>query len=462
MGRIRQSVARFHRETEGTMTVYGMFIFLSMGCLVGLTVDVSNAYKARSEMQVAADSAAHTALLYRLRDGKQGAINRAVSVANYDLATTKAPTTTITASDITYGNWDRDAQVFSANATPINAVSVRASRTHERANPLDTIFLGLTGFDAWDINVVSVMETYRPPCLREGFAADDTIDIQSNNGFASGFCIHSNSAISINQNNFFEAGTIVSMPDLNDLDVAASGFVKNDGLLEALRESFYKIRIVNRINDINTALSMADLAKLREYTAKTETATTGGITYLTQSYTVTVDTATSATKNQLSPGQLTQGAVNIVKCQAGKTLTFERDQTFSNVAILTSCPVQISSGVHFEDMILSTTDTSVQSIKGPSGGGGNNINFGRDDNCAEGGGSHLVTLGGIQMAASMNVYGSQFLAAGDIQFAANAEGIEGISLVSGGRIDGTSNMKMGFCGTGMSDNFEVDYYRLAL
>ena len=65
------------------------------------------------------------------------------------------------------------------------------------------------------------METYRPGCLREGFVADKMVDIQSNNGFESGFCIHSNVGISINQNNTFEAGTIVSMPSLNYLQVAA-------------------------------------------------------------------------------------------------------------------------------------------------------------------------------------------------------------------------------------------------
>ncbi|MEZ5887841.1 MAG: pilus assembly protein TadG-related protein [Paracoccaceae bacterium] len=459
---LRKSHARFQSETEGSMTVYGIFILMTMGALVGLTVDVANAYKARSEIQVAADAAAHTALLLRLKEGESAAISKAVAVANYNLSLTKAASTTITASDITYGQWDPDTRHFSPNATPVNAVRVMAGRDHSRNNSLGTIFLGMSGLKAWDINVASVMETYRPPCLREGFVADLKVDIQSNNGFEAGFCIHSNKEIKINQNNVFEAGTIVSMPNLDDLQVSASGFVKNTGLVDALRESFYKIRLLNRIADINTALQAGDLPKLRELTAKTETATTGGISYLVSPTTVTVDTALSPTKNELSPLQLVPGAINIVTCQPGKTLTLQKDATFSKVAIFTTCPVQLNTGVHLEDVILSTTNTALDSIKGPSGGGGNNINFGKNDGCAEGGGSHLITLGGIKMAASMNVYGSQFIAAKDIQFAANANGIEGISLISGAQIDGTSNMKMGFCGTGMGDNFEVDYFRLAL
>ena len=45
--------------------------------------------------------------------------------------------------------------------------------------------------------------------------------------------------------------------------------------------------------------------------------------------------------------------------------------------------------------------------------------------------------------------------------AANANGIDGASIISRGMIDGTSNMNMGFCGSGMEDSFSANYYRLA-
>ena len=58
-------------------------------------------------------------------------------------------------------------------------------------------------------------------------------------------------------------------------------------------------------------------------------------------------------------------------------------------------------------------------------------------------------------------FGGQILALGDILFTANADGIEGASFVAGGNVEGTSNMTMGFCGNGMEDNFEAEYFRLA-
>ena len=68
-------------------------------------------------------------------------------------------------------------------------------------------------------------------------------------------------------------------------------------------------------------------------------------------------------------------------------------------------------------------------------------------------------MGGMQFASGLEIYGSQILAMGDVSFAAQADGIEGVSIVSNGKISGTSNMNMGFCGTGM-DVFTAEYFQL--
>lgn len=329
---------------------------------------------------------------------------------------------------------------------------VTARRSKARHNAVSTFVSSFVGLTDWEVTAAAVAETYRPSCLREGFVADKGVDIQSNNGFAAGFCIHSNTGIKINQNNTFEPGTIVSMPSLDGLQVAASGFRQNNGLLDALRESFYKIRILNRITEITAALESGDLTRVSDYSA-------GGVSqshlYLKTPGVVEVTVAGGV----LDPAQLTKGRIHRLNCTG--TVKMMQDVTYSEVAILSPCPIQFATGSKFEDVLLVTKSTATDSFKGPSGNGSTKMNFGKNDGCANGGGAQLVTPGGIKLAAGMNVYGSQFLAAGDIEFAANADGIEGISLVSGGQINGTSNMKMGFCGSGFNDNFEVDYYRLA-
>ncbi len=74
----------------------------------------------------------------------------------------------------------------------------------------------------------------------------------------------------------------------------------------------------------------------------------------------------------------------------------------------------------------------------------------------------MVTKGGVAFAAKVNIYGSQIIAAGDIPMTANADGIEGVALVAGGKLDVTSNGTFGFCdGAGMENNFEAAYFRMA-
>lgn len=443
----RQRVKLFVRDTEGAMGVWGLILFMTICVIIGLSMDVSNAFKVRSEMQVAADAAAHAALVSRIKDGKDKAIQNAVAVANNNLSTAKGSANAIKASDIVFGRWDADTKVFTVDPTSTAAVMVNARRNKSRANGVDTFLLSSVGLTSWDVSTNAVMETYRPGCLREGFVADKMVDIQSNNGFESGFCIHSNVGISINQNNTFEAGTIVSMPSLNDLQVAASGFKKNSGLLEALRESFYKIRVVKRIDDIINALGSGDLVTLRQMTAGDPGSAMG---YLTTGAPIIVNTC------DLTMSNLTSGRIHIVFCGG----TLKPSGNFSKVAIVTAAPIQFSSGTTFEDAVIATSSTNSMSLKGPSGNN-NKVTFGKDDNCAKGGGVQVVTKGGAHFAAGLNMYGSQVLAAGSINFAANADGVEGVSLVSGDTVSGTSNMKMGYCGIGMESNFEVDYYRLA-
>ena len=126
-----------------------------------------------------------------------------------------------------------------------------------------------------------------------------------------------------------------------------------------------------------------------------------------------------------------------------------------NIVLATNCKVQFGQGVTLENSIIATTNTGDKSITAASG-----LQVGRNDNCATDGGAQMLTMGGMDFPADLKAYGGQLIAMKDINFAANANGIEGASFISGGRIDGTSNMTMGFCGNGMEDNFAALYFRM--
>lgn len=430
---------RFVRETDGGLAVWGLIMVLTICVIVGLSMDVANAYKVRSEMQVAADTAGHTALLTRLRDGKEQAITNAVNVANKNLEVSKA-TGAITAADIVFGTWDVNAQVFTPNPNATSAVMVTAKRNDARANGVGTFLLGFVGLKAWNVTTASVSETYRPACLREGFVADKLIDLQSNNGFYNGFCLHSNGAIEVNQNNVFESGTIVSLPNTDNLELPASGFTKNTGLLEALRENFYQIRIVDRIPEIIASLA------------------SGAATYKPDYITTSAVESISVTSNSqtFSTADFVQGHMYYVSCSGNKTLKVAGNVTLKKVTVMTNCAIDFGSDNILEDVVMGTTNTSDDSIKWAS-----NFQVGKNDHCATGGGAQLLTMGGMKSAAALKAFGAQLLAKKSINFTANADGIEGASFISGDTVSGTSNMTMGLCNSGMEDNFEVDYYRLA-
>jgi len=107
------------------------------------------------------------------------------------------------------------------------------------------------------------------------------------------------------------------------------------------------------------------------------------------------------------------------------------------------------------DAVVATTNTSAQSVTSAA-----SLQVGRNDNCAVGGGAQIITLGSMSFPSDLKIYGGQLLAAGNISFSANANGIQGAALVAGGSISGTSNMEMGFCGTGMENSFHAEYFKL--
>lgn len=127
-----------------------------------------------------------------------------------------------------------------------------------------------------------------------------------------------------------------------------------------------------------------------------------------------------------------------------------------NIVLLTNCAVTFAKGTILEDAIFATTNTRDQSFYAPS-----DLQVGKDDNYSDGGGSRLISLGGMKFAANLAVFGSQLVATKNIEFAARAEGIEGASMIAGGLTSGTSNMSMGFCGKSV-EGYEAEYLRLAL
>ena len=429
----RRALRQFGKSESGMVSIFAMFMFFTVMCVIGIALDYAYVMARATHLQTSSDSVAHSALYVRdVTNDPDVAKTKALETAQASL---KAGwnLAAIETSDIEFGDWDYENNTFTPDPNSRQAVRVNAERTAERGNKLPTLLLRLVGLNSFDVIRPSIAATYRPICFREGLAAEGIVDIQSNNSYFNGFCLHSNTYISINSNNFFEPGTIVSMPDLNLLDAPESSEDSNTGLDEALREGTYHLRVINRLPRTINELE-------------------AGIARSTPDF-ITNTIPLKLTKKKIGVEDFEKGRIHTMACLGGKASM--DPGTYSEIVFVSDCQLQFKSGVILEDAVIATRSTSDTSLNTPSG-----LQVGRDDNCADGGDATLLTLGGVSVPADLRIYGSRIIAKGSIEFAANADGIQGASMVSGGEIHGTSNMDMAFCGKGMNDLYEAEYFRI--
>lgn len=437
----------FLRNLDGAITSFGLFLTITMIAVGGLAMDVANAVMVRTHLQVAADSAAHAGLVAREYKTEAEAKAIAVEVARASLPAGKFGDT-INVDDITFGFWDATSKVFTISPGSDDAVMVNTQRLTSRSNSVATFFLRFVGVNNLDLVSQSVFETYYPTCFREGFVAENTVDIQSNNAYANGFCIHSNDHVEVNNGNTFDTGVIVSMPDSRDLVMPTGGFDNNPGLEDALRDGAYRLRILQRVNDIINGVDDPKSDYFRDDYVNWD-----GVDALT------IQRVTLDRKDKLDNSKWVTGAIHEVYCNApNQKVMIPSNEVLTKGVLITDCKIEFGAKSEIRDIIIVNTSTQDDSFSGAAG-----FTLGRDDGCLPGGGAQLVTRGGMTFPSDLQIYGGQMIAVKTIAFAARANGIEGVSMVSGDRIDGTSLMNMGFCGgSGLENNFMAEYFRMAI
>lgn len=450
---VKAAWRHYRKDEEGAMTFFSLLMFFGMLMIGGLAVDATNVMRAHTQLQTAADAAGHAALYWAERNTTTQAKLKAVEVANRNMPT-EIFGTTLQQADIEFGSWDSTTNTFTPDPNDTSAVRVNTRRIAANQNGVRTFLLKLVGVGEIDINTDSIWETYRRGCLREGFVAQGRVDLQSNNSYTDGFCVHSNTQVELNSNNYFEDGTIVSIPSPDDLTLPRSGYDSNEGLYEALEFGPHLLRVFEALQSSDGTLGPTMLALMNplsteqpSYIDPTKTDATGSIIH---------NISINGGNPKLTAAYLEPNMVNRFTCNnTGGKLTIEED--LDNVVLITNCSVTFANGVGMQNARLITTSTDTKSVQAPNG-----MRIGLDDSCTSGGDAQIVTLGGFEVASGLEAYGAQILAMKNIEFSANADGIEGASFTSNQEIHGTSNMSFGFCGTGVPNNIEVDYFRMVM
>jgi len=414
---------------DGFITSLSLFLLIAMFMFGGLALDVMNATTQRTHLQITADSVAHAAIHARADHSEEEARTIALQIGEGNMPAARFGEV-VRADDIEFGTWDADAREFIPGPGERQAVRVTTRQESSRGNPVATFLLHLVGVDVWDLRATAVFLAQGNPCFFDGFVAEGPVSFNSNNHFASEFCIHSNDHVWLRQNNVFDPGAIVSMPDLADLDVPGGNTSGNPGLDEALVAAWMDLSILNQIPEIIQELAVFGSDRTPDYIVA------AGV--------VTLD------RNGLSGSDFVEGRIHRVTCSGNGNnarLTIPNNTVLRNIVLVTNCAITFGNGAAVEDSIIATTSTDGASIRGSAG-----ARFGRDTNCEPGPGTQIITAGGMFFPAKLTVHGAQMLAAGVINFQANA-GVEGrgASFLAG-EIDGRTNMETGRCGVEMQNH----------
>ncbi len=433
------SVRAFGKNTGGAVTIWATgwtIVFLLIG---GIAIDAGNAWKERAMLQATADAAALAGAIEMYDTTKTAAVTEAIRVADANMNNG-----VLLASAVVMGAWDMDTRTLDTAALVPDAVQAVTERSGANGNQVPTFLLKLAGIASWDVSTTATAQRFLPGCILDGMVAANTVQVSSNNAFVKGYCIHGQNGVQVSSNNSFEGpnanipGVIVSMNDLADFAMPSSAFASSPGLEAALRENWMEPKLVNHVDEI--------IAELTDLTSDRIPS------YINKSLPVIKMTRPqfSSVANSMQPGRIYN-----VTCNPNQSIIFTAFSTLQDVVLVTNCKITNTAHVSVFNSIMASSNSSVSAITA-----GFNMTIGKDDNCAAGGGSLIMAKGGINFAAASEIYGSQIVSPGNIRIEANAGGIEGASIQSGGNIQMTSNNAMGNC-IGMVDEIaSVDYFRL--
>ncbi|EYD76105.1 hypothetical protein Rumeso_02294 [Rubellimicrobium mesophilum DSM 19309] len=389
----------FARDQAGFITVQNLFLTVAC-CAVGAAgLDVTGLYQARTQLQVAADTAAHAAL-YSMYQGKtaEQAKDAAVGVANYATGGANATVgpygTVLERSDIVFGTWNMNTATFTrlpATSTDMpTAVAVTTNRAGD--NPVGSFLFRIVGITQMDVSALAIYSVTGDPCATmQGLFGVLQVSANGNNNYSNGICVHSQDEVDLQANNDFTKDSVVSAP--NKADITCGNGCDNFELVK---------RSENR--DLEPWLS-----PIRPVASETPEILLGQVRTVVgsarlNSWLTTTEIQSYLGGYDITPSSLVAGRATYIGCTSGGTLRLGADKkgstvldTFSNVVLLTNCKIDMK-GVTFSNAVVYTTNTSGVD-KHPADAsvsidnGADGVTLGTDTTCSGNGYAAILTRG---------------------------------------------------------------------
>ncbi|WP_321363597.1 TadG family pilus assembly protein [uncultured Celeribacter sp.] len=222
----------FLRRDEGAVTAFSLFLAAIIAVILGVGVDSFNLWRARQEIQVAADAAALAAAANVNDLTKAGQLAHDLTVINLS-----GDDTALADPDIIFGSWDAETESFTAlsdmqpeegQSEPVaNAVQVTVRRLKERSNPVDTYLMRLAGVNSFDIGATSVARlsegggtvtiTSGNSCAAATFLSSYDVTSGGGNEFHEGVCIYGQNGVSFGGDDYYSSKTRVIADDIDTI-----------------------------------------------------------------------------------------------------------------------------------------------------------------------------------------------------------------------------------------------------
>ncbi|MDU8942116.1 pilus assembly protein TadG-related protein [Ovoidimarina sediminis] len=418
---------KFRGEEDGNITILSLFLLTMILMFGGLAIDTWNATRQHTHLQVAADVAAHAALVSRQSTTEPLAKLDAVSLAEGNMPV-ELFGNVLASANVEFGTWNPATRTFTHTSGATSAARATTQMTRANGNGVKTFLMKILGIWEIDLTTTSVFAMEEGLCnSHAGFFAVGIIDVQSQNNYDDEFCLHSETHVELNNGNSFAPGTIVSMPVYDDLVAPGDKYTNNPGLKQAHKEDS-----MTKVQKIIDSLPTAILEYEDPYSDIQDPA-----------YLSVMAVNKKTMKKDVTALVIASNAVNIFGC-TGQTLTIGKNEIIENAVLITECKLTFRQGAAVENAVVISTAVGMKAVSAPLG-----LRLGDVDFCTDGlRGATLISMGDIHFAAGFQGYGANIIAAGDIHASSQANGLAGVNFTAGGRIDNPSNNSMANCGRG--------------
>lgn len=243
MPRLAEARVRFARlvqDQAGTGSVLPLFLLTSLLALGGFAMDVANVWRNGEVMRATADAAAHAGAVALARGQS---VDDAVAAAQHAIALNMDPAIFAQGAPrqraelVRAWHFDAASGKVSEEGTA-NAISVQLRRSPQDGNTLQTYLLGLIGLGDLSTAMTAVVAvTPTETCSNAaGLFARGAIALDGAAEVGSGYCLHSQTSITLARSVEFSERAHLSMPDL----AQCSGFCSDSlspGLSAAATEA---------------------------------------------------------------------------------------------------------------------------------------------------------------------------------------------------------------------------------